>query len=195
MRIAITGGIGCGKSTVLEFLEANGVHCLSTDAVVRRLLSEDTAVISAVIEHFGSALKAVDGTVDRKALAEIVFRSESDLFWLESLLHPLVRDEWEAFLKRYAHESACVEIPLLFEKRLEKAFDLGVSIVCSDLNANIRLRQKGFSDSDILLRRKQQIPNASKIERSHIVLCNDGSLNFLEQQITILLSYLKRRTI
>ncbi len=195
MKIAIKGGIGCGKSTVREFLEANEVACLSADAVVRRLLSEDHSVIDSVIEHFGTEFKNEDGSVDRKALAKIVFQSKSDLEWLESLLHPLVLKSCEAFFKAHNAQLACVEIPLLFEKRLEKEYDLVVSIISSDANANIRLRLKGYSDMDIAFRRQQQLPNSLKAERSDFVLINDGSLNFLEQQIITLLSTLKHQAV
>ena len=191
MKIAITGGIGCGKSTVLEFLEANKVACLSADAVVCRLLSEDQSIIDSVIEHFGTEFINEGGSVDRKALAKIVFQSKSDLEWLESLLHPLVQKSCEAFFKSHDAQLACVEIPLLFEKRLEKEYDLVVSIISSDANANIRLRLKGYSDMDIALRRQQQLPNSLKMERSDFVLINDGSFNFLEQQIITLLFTLK----
>ena len=195
MKIAITGGIGCGKSTVLEFLEANGVACLSADAVVRHLLSEDQSVIDSVIEHFGTELKNESGSIDRRALAKIVFQSKSDLEWLESLLHPLVRESCEAFFEALNTQLACVEIPLLFEKRLEKEYDLVVSIISSDANANIRLRLKGYSDMDIAFRRQQQLPNSIKAERSNFVLSNDGSLNFLEQQIISLLSTIKHQAV
>ena len=195
MKIAITGGIGCGKSTVLEFLEANGVACLSADAVVRHLLSEDQSVIDSVIEHFGTELKNESGSIDRRALANIVFQSKSDLEWLESLLHPLVRESCEAFFEAHKTQVACLEIPLLFEKRLEKEYDLVVSIISSDANANIRLRLKGYSDMDIAFRRQQQLPNSIKAERSNFVLSNDGSLNFLEQQIISLLSTIKHQAV
>ena len=195
MKIAITGGIGCGKSTVLEFLEANGVACLSADAVVRRLLSEDHTVLSSVIEHFGTELKNEDGFVDRRALAKIVFQSKSELEWLECLLHPLVRESCETFFKAHNNQLAFAEIPLLFEKKLEKEYDLVVSIISSDANANIRLRLKGYSDMDIAFRRQQQLPNSIKAERSNFVLSNDGSLNFLEQQIISLLSTIKHQAV
>ena len=195
MKIVITGGIGCGKSTVLKFLEANGVACLSADAVVRRLLSEDHSVIDAVIEHFGTEFKNEFGSIDRRALSKIVFQSKSDLEWLESLLHPLVRESCEAFFEAHDTQLACVEIPLLFEKRLEKEYDLVVSVISSDVNANIRLRLKGYTDMDIVSRRQQQLPNSIKAELSNFVLSNDGSLNFIEQQIITLLSTIKHKTV
>ena len=180
---------------MLEFLGANGVACLSADAVVRHLLSEDQSVIDSVIEHFGTELKNESGSIDRRALAKIVFQSKSDLEWLESLLHPLVRESCEAFFEAHNTQLACVEIPLLFEKRLEKEYDLVVSIISSDVNANIRLRLKRYSDMDIAFRRQQQLPNSFKAEQSNFVLSNDGSLNFLEQQIITLLSTIKHKAV
>ena len=190
LKIAITGGFGCGKSTLLEFLEAKGTACLSTDSMVSRLLSEDSSVISAVIRHFGVECKNEDGSVDKSRIAKIIFQSHSDLEWLESLLHPPVKEAYIKFLKDHEKSSAVVEIPLLFEKRLEKDFDLIVSIICSDAIANKRLRLKGYSERDITFRRQHQLPCSIKAERSDFVLSNDGSLNFLEQQMTSLLSYL-----
>ena len=72
---------------------------------------------------------------------------------------------------------------LYYLKKDLKKYDLVVSIISSDANANIRLRLKGYSDMDIAFRRQQQLPNSIKAERSNFVLSNDGSLNFLEQQI------------
>ena len=180
---------------MLEFLEAKGVACLSADAVVQYLLSEDQSVIDRVIEHFGKELKNESGFIHRRALAKIVFQSKSDLEWLESLLHPLVRESCESFFEAHNTQVACVEIPLLFEKRLEKEYDLVVSVISSDVNADIRLRLKGYSDVDIAFRRQQQLANSIKAELSDFVLSNDGSLNFLEQQITTLLSTVEHQAV
>ena len=120
MKVAITGGIGCGKSTVLKFLEAKGIACLSADNVVRRLLSEDNLIVETVIERFGTELRDKDGSLNRKALAKIVFQSKSHLDWLESLLHPLVQEACEAFFKIHNFQLAFIEMPLLFENVLKK---------------------------------------------------------------------------
>ena len=191
LKIAITGGIGCGKSTALRFLEVNGINCLSTDTVVKKLLSENQKVIDSVVDYFGTEIKNEVGYVDRSALAKIVFQSKSHLEWLESLLHPLVQESCDAFFETKNAQLACVEIPLLFEKRLEKRYDLVVAVVCSEENAKLRLRSKGFLDKDIAFRRQHQLPNSIKAKQSNFVLSNDGSLNFLEQQIITLLSTLK----
>lgn len=194
LNIGLTGGIGCGKSTVLDFFRAQGIACLSADAMVHRLLSEDRSVIDRVVGYFGAEILKDDRTVDRSKLAELVFQQPSALEWLETLLHPLVESEWKAFISVDRSCLACVEIPLLFEKRLEKNFDLIVCITCSDATANARLLNKGLRESDISLRRSQQLPNAIKVERSDFVLSNDGTLEFLHQQLTILISKLEKKT-
>lgn len=194
LNIGLTGGIGCGKSTVLDFFRAQGIPCLSADAVVHSLLAEDSSVIDRVVEHFGVAILDADSRIDRSKLADCVFRQPSSLEWLESLLHPRVQQEWKAFIAVERSGLACVEIPLLFEKRLEKHFDLIVSIVCSDSTANDRLLNKGLRKSDILLRRRQQLPITVKVERSDYVLSNEGTLEFLHQQLIILISKLEKKT-
>ena len=101
----------------------------------------------------------------------------------------------EAFFIAHNAQLACVEIPLLFEKELEKEYDLVVSIISSDANANTRLRMKGYSEMDIAFRRQRQLPNSTKVERSNFVISNDGSLSFLEQQLISLLSTLKHQIV
>lgn len=193
MNIGLTGGIGCGKSTVLDFFRAHGMRCLSADTVVHRLLSEDLSVIDRVVDYFGEELLLNDRGVDRTKLAERVFQDATALEWLESLLHPLVESEWKAFISNNSANFNCVEIPLLFEKRLEKHFDLIVCITCSDALADVRLLNKGLRESDIMLRRLQQLPNNIKVERSDFVLSNDGTLEFLHKQLTLLFSKLEKR--
>ena len=193
LNIGLTGGIGCGKSTVLDFFRDQGMRCLSADAVVHRLLSENRLVIDRVVDYFGEEIRCSDSTIDRNQLAERIFQDATALEWLESLLHPLVQSEWKDFISVDCSSFACVEIPLLFEKRLEKHFDLIVCITCSDTLANLRLLNKGLRESDIRLRRRQQLPNAIKVERSDFVLSNDGTLEFLHQQLILLISKLEKK--
>ena len=107
LNIGLTGGIGCGKSTVLDFFRAQGISCLSADAVVHRLLSKNRAVIERVVGNFGEEILKADRSIDRSKLAECVFNQPSALEWLESLLHPLVESEWKAFISVDRSSLAC----------------------------------------------------------------------------------------
>ena len=167
------------------------MRCLAADAVVHGLLSEDRSVIDRVVDYFGEEILCGDSTIDRTQLAERIFQDATALEWLESLLHPLVQSEWKDFISVDCSSFACVEIPL--EKRLEKHFDLIVCVTCSDALANLRLLNKGLRESDIRLRRRQQLPNAIKVERSDFVLSNDGTLEFLHQQLILLISKLEKK--
>ena len=91
MKIGLTGGIACGKSVVLEMFKEAGWHTLSADALVHELLDHDPEVIEAVISKFGIEVKASDASLNKKAIAKVVFADNQQRDWLEGLLHPLVR--------------------------------------------------------------------------------------------------------
>ena len=186
MRVGLSGGIGCGKSTVLGFFREAGWHTLDSDAVVRELLATDASIQAHLRSRWGEAVFA-DGAVDRAAVAKRVFGNEGDLKWLEELLHPLVRESWLASIAQAPNANCLVEIPLLFEKRLETRFDLTVCISSpSDVVAD-RMVTRAYAEAQIEQRRKQQMPLEEKIERADYLISNAGSLEFLKQQTTRLI--------
>ena len=186
MRVGLSGGIGCGKSTVLGFFREAGWHTVDSDAVVRELLATDASVQAQLRSRWGEAVFA-DGAVDRGAVAKRAFSHEGDLKWLEELLHPLVRKSWLASIDQAPGANWLVEIPLLFEKRLETLFDLTVCITSpSDVVAD-RMVTRAYTEAQIEQRRKQQMPLEEKIERADYLISNAGSLEFLKQQTTRLI--------
>jgi dephospho-CoA kinase len=186
MKVGLSGGIGCGKSTVLEFFSEAGWQTVDSDAVVRGLLAMDASVQAQLRSRWGEAVFA-DGAVDRGAVANRVFSHEGDLKWLEGLLHPLVRESWQASIAQVPNANWLVEIPLLFEKRLETRFDLTVCVVSpSDVVAD-RMVARAYTEEQIEQRRKQQMPLEEKIELADFLISNAGSLEFLKQQTTRLI--------
>jgi len=186
MRVGLSGGIGCGKSTVLGFFREAGWHTVDSDAVVRELLATDASVQAQLRSRWGEAVFA-DGAVDRGVVAKRAFSQEGDLKWLEELLHPLVRKSWLASIDQAPGANWLVEIPLLFEKRLETLFDLTVCISSpSDVVAD-RMVTRAYTEAQIEQRRKQQMPLEEKIERADYLISNAGSLEFLKQQTTRLI--------
>ena len=95
MNVGLTGGIGCGKSTVAGCFRLAGWRVIETDQVVRELLAGDVDVQAAIRGRWGAALFGMKGRVDRAAIARLVFEDEEELRWLETLLHPRVRAVWE----------------------------------------------------------------------------------------------------
>ena len=182
MNIGLTGGIGCGKSTALEFFRRAGAVVIETDAVVRELLSSDSTLIARVREAFGADVIDRQGKVDRPRLAARVFDNPEALALLESLVHPRVRDYWTRALSEN-HPVLVVEIPLLFEKDLQDHFS---STICVSSYPEVqaqRLKAKGMSESQIQYRKQRQLSLEEKMLKADITLHNNGSLGHLEEQV------------
>ena len=186
MKVGLSGGIACGKSTVLGFFREAGWQTVDSDAVVRELLAKDAEVKAQLRTRWGETV-FIDGAVDHTAVAKRVFGNEGDLKWLEELLHPLVRESWLASIAQAPNANWLVEIPLLFEKRLETRFDLTVCVVSPPDVAADRMVARAYTEEQIEQRRKQQMPLEEKMELADYLISNAGSLEFLKQQTTRLI--------
>jgi dephospho-CoA kinase len=171
---------------VLGFFREAGWRTVDSDAVVRELLAKDAEVQAQLRSRWGEAVFA-DGAVDRGAVAKRVFGHEGDLEWLEELLHPLVRKSWLDSIDQAPDANWIVEIPLLFEKRLETRFDLTVCVSSPPDVVADRMVARAYTEAQIEQRRKQQMPLEEKIERADFLISNAGSLEFLKQQTTRLI--------
>ncbi len=186
MRVGLTGGIGCGKSEVLRLLAETGALCIDCDRIVAELLDGDTVVREALRERFGSSVFHRPGTVDRAFLSARVFAHTPHRLWLENLLHPLVRQEWELRLARHSGPLAVVEIPLLFEKKLEKLFQITVCVTASLATRLRRGGVRGLTREQLLARNALQLPLSDKVKRADYVISNNGSREFLRNQVLLL---------
>lgn len=195
LNLGLTGGIGCGKSSAVIFFAKLGWRTLQTDQIVRDLLNGDSGVRSQVVGRWGSeVLDSDQDRIDRKAVAQIVFKKPAELDWLEKLLHPKVRLVWEGELNAHPHALNLVEIPLLFEKRLETAFDLTVCVSSPSEIVHERMRERGYSDTDIRQRRANQLPLDEKVKRSDFVISNAGSLQYLNKQVQRLNEFITQQS-
>jgi dephospho-CoA kinase len=190
LHLGLTGGIGCGKSTVAAFFREAGWSVLEADALVRELLTNDSTVTKALRLKWGEAVFDANDEVDRSAIAKLVFEDSDSLLWLEALLHPLVRKLWSAAVAAEPSSNWLVEIPLLFEKSLEKEFDFIVCIESSNTDIVTRMAQRGYSREAIESRSQRQMPLSEKIQRSDFVIQNSGSLDFLKEQTMRLIAEL-----
>ncbi len=182
MRIGLTGGIGSGKSTASKVFRDLGFNTLSTDEAVHALYAGDAVLRQKLASRFGGGIITKEGDIDRKALAEIVFQDVQARKDLESIVHPMVRDYW---LNATANkdERWLVEIPLLFENKLDTLFDHTVCVVVSPSVQTERLKLRGMDIVDAQRRITQQLPLDEKIRRADCVIWNDGSISSLNQQI------------
>ncbi|HEY6638757.1 MAG TPA: dephospho-CoA kinase [Solirubrobacterales bacterium] len=189
--VALTGGIGAGKSEALAAFERLGAATLSTDRVAHDLL-EDDEVRAALVDRWGAEI-APDGTVDREKVSEIVFNDRDELAWLEGVTHPRVGVhvlEWRQSLDPDV-PVAVVEVPLLFEAAMEDAFDATVAVVADDALRDTRLRKRG--QGGLGGREERQLDQAEKERRADHVIRNDASLDELESEVRKLIEELQAK--
>lgn len=190
MKIGITGGLACGKTTVLKIFKSMGFQVLNTDEIGHELLRRNAAVREAVEMYFGKNIWKEDGSVDRVQLANRVFSDVKALNFLEELLHPRIEHSIVTAMED-ASVNWAVEIPLLFEKHFEKYFDGILCVITTvDLQKEFLLKSN-LSWETAELRIKHQMPIKEKILRADFVVSNTGSLEFLESQVVGLIGELK----
>jgi len=173
VALAITGGIGAGKSAALAAFARRGAATLSADDLVHDLIENDAAVRAALDERFG--------TTDRGRIAEVVFADGGELRWLESLLHPRVQERTAAWLAEVEAPVAVVEIPLLYETGGEGRFDKVVVVTAPPELRGARSRAAGGA------REARLLPEDEKVRRADFVYENTGSLGELDRFVASVL--------
>jgi len=179
VAVAVTGGIGAGKSEALASFARHGAAVISSDEIVHELLRSDPEVQAAVRERWGDAMLGPDGAVERDRVANVVFTNRRELEWLESLLHPRVVAtylRWREQLGELPDPPAvCVtEVPLLYEVGGEERFDAVVVVTASP---EVRISRRIAPMQD---REQRLIPDEEKVARADFAFVNDGSLAELD---------------
>lgn len=192
MKIALTGGIACGKSMAASYMLRHGVEICEADELAHEALAEGTQVYEAVVERFGRELLTASGAIDRKALAERVFRSTEDRMALNALVHPVVEAAWNAWLENRRGKMAVVVVPLLFEAGYADGWDAVICVCALHTNRISRLRERGLTEAQAEARISAQWPGSEKAARSDYVLWNDGAAACLETQVARTLDSMKR---
>lgn len=189
MRIALTGSIGTGKSTVARMFESFGVPVFDADAVVRRLQETDEELIAAIGRRFPDCVD--DRRIDRAALREHVLADPAELAALEALVHPAVAAERERFIAECASDAMLFDIPLLFETGGEADFDkVIVTSVSPDIQRRRVLARPGMTDAllDAILDR--QMPDSQKRARADFIVDTAGELSETRAQVRDILTCL-----
>ena len=190
IRIALTGSIGMGKSTVAKMFERAGIPVFDADAVVRELQSPGGGLVEKIGDLFPGCVRC--GTLDRDCLAQIVLSDREKLAALEALVHPAVRDAREAFVAKHSDVPALVfEIPLLFETGGETAFDkvVVVSAPAEVQHARV-LARPGMSEEKLASILNRQTPDKEKRRRADFVVDTSGDLSTTESQVREILACL-----
>jgi dephospho-CoA kinase len=174
LAVAITGGIGAGKSTALDAFRRHGAATVSSDEIVHHLLRTDPDVKRALVERLGEEILDGEGVPDRERIALKVFKDREALDFLEQLLHPLVSREYLAWREQLARlekpPRVCVtEVPLLYEVGGETRFDKVVVITAP---SKLREARRGGRTDD---RESRLLPDREKVERADFAYVNTGT--------------------
>ena len=183
--LGLTGGIGSGKSTVDGLLEEKGAVVLDADAMVKELQQPGMPVFDAMVERFGARIVAADGTLDRAAVAAVVFNDEQALKDLNAIVHPAVGEQINRRLTELAEtdEIVVLDIPLLVEGNREGY--AGVIVVDTDPEVALQrlVERRGFSEEDARARMANQASREERLARADVVIRNVGTLDDLRAEV------------
>jgi dephospho-CoA kinase len=187
-RLALTGSIGMGKSTVAAMFAARGVPVFDADAVVRQLQGPGGRLVPGIEQRFPGTTR--DGAVDREALSAAVLGKAEELAALEAIVHPAVHAERTRFITEHQHAPALLfDIPLLFETGGEQAFDHVIVVSApADVQRRRVLARPGMTEAKLAAILARQMPDATKRVLGDVVIDTGGTLQATERQVDAILA-------
>ena len=183
--IGLTGGIGTGKTTVSNYLTKKyNLPVLDADVYAKEAVAIDSSILNEIFKRYGDRVRLDDNSLNRAALGEIVFNDDTEKLWLESQIHPYVRDRFDAKLQELKNGTLVLSIPLLFEANLTHLVTEIWVVYCDRSTQITRLqRRNGLTQAQAEARIDSQLPLSTKITQADIVLDNNSNLEHLYQQI------------
>jgi dephospho-CoA kinase len=190
IKIALTGSIGMGKSTVAHMFERAGIPLFDADSIVRRLQAQGGSLVEAIGARFPGVVRA--GTLDRDCLARIVLEDPAKLAALEAIVHPAVREARDQFIDQHRGAPALLfDIPLLFETKGEAEFDKVIVVSApADVQRARVLSRPGMTAAKLDSILSRQMPDDEKRRRANFVIDTSGDLSTTEQQVRDILACL-----
>ncbi|NUM62599.1 MAG: dephospho-CoA kinase [Ignavibacteriaceae bacterium] len=193
IKVAVTGNIGCGKSTFAKFLSDEGFPVLYADEISKRILADDKQVRAEIIKVIGPSAFNGDKP-DKKYIADSIFSDTIKLKKINSILHPKVRTEIEKLSQKYFQKTdiVFVEAALIFESKIEKMYDY-VVLITSDINLRMQrtMLSKKLSKAEFLQREANQLDEDKKKKKSDFVFSNNTSTKDLQDKALLLIKLLK----
>lgn len=186
-RVALTGGIGSGKSTVARAFSRLGINVIDADIIARQVVAPGSSALSAIVAHFGTEMLCTDGTLNRRRLRERIFSRTDDKSWLNALLHPLIQQESQRQIRQTTSPYALWVAPLLTENKLYHQAD---RVLVVDV-ANETQIQRAIQRDNITREQAEQIlaAQATREQRLAIaddVINNDGTTDTLTTTVACL---------
>lgn len=193
--LGLTGGIATGKSTVSKIFQDLGLAVIDADIIAHEALLPKTASYEEIVQVFGKEILKDDGCIDRQLLAKKIFQNEAEKFKLESIVHPYVQKrvvEMQQVFLQAGHRAMIYDVPLLFEKQMQGQFDFTLIVTCSEALQVLRMKQRNrWTDEEIALRLKNQMPLDMKEQCADFVIENNGSMMQLQSAVEEIFAQIK----
>jgi dephospho-CoA kinase len=184
LRIGLTGGIGSGKSTVSALLAERGAVIVDADRIAREVVAPGTPGLAQVVDVFGEKVLAANGSLDRQALAGIVFTDPQARARLDGIVHPLVRARSAELVAAVPEDSVVVnDVPLLVETGQARSYDLVLVVEADPATRLSRLVQRGLTAEDARARMAAQASDEQRRAVADVVLDNSGTPEELAEQV------------
>jgi len=194
LRVAITGGIACGKSLFSRYLTESGAEILDADDVVHRLEAPSGAAVPALVRVLGKSVLNADGGINRQAMGARVFADETVRAQVNAVLHPLVRDILKTWISVPGQAVKAAVIPLLFEVGWSEDWDIIICLAsCEAVQLERLMRFRGCSEEQARCRMAAQMPVAEKAARSHLVVHNNADAEALAREAQNVYRFLMER--
>lgn len=183
LKVALTGGIGSGKSLVGEFFAELGAVVFDADQLARDVIERGTTGFDLVLGRFGDAILS-EGQINRSKLADIVFNDSIARKDLENIIHPLVKAAGDAIIKNSPSSAVVInQIPLVFETNGASRFDYIITVEAPEALRYERLRARGLKDFEIAKRISTQATRDERVSISNLVIENDGDKDQLLRKV------------
>lgn len=183
LRVALTGGIGSGKSSAAEIFAALGAVVVDSDEIARKVLDRESVGFGEVVAVFGDQILAA-GEIDRKKLGQLVFSDPKERKKLEQITHPLIRKEFERIIKNVPENSIVInQIPLLAESKYDYKFDYVIAISAPIEVRKNRLLERGMKSYEIEQRLAAQASDSDRAKIANEVIENAGDLSQLTSNV------------
>lgn len=184
LMVALTGGIGSGKSAVGDLLQELGAYVIDSDELARSVIERGQPGFEAVVAAFGDEI-LTSGEIDRAKLAGAIFADDAKRKVLESIIHPLVRQAAAEQVKKLPAEAVVVnEIPLLYETNGAGRFDLVICVQADEDKRRVRLKERGLKDYEISQRISAQATDQQRASISDVVIENNGTIEQLSELVS-----------
>jgi len=183
LLVALTGGIGAGKSLVAGYFADLGARVVDADQLSRVAIERGSKGFDAVVAEFGDGILR-NGDIDRRALGEKVFNNANARAKLEAIIHPLVRTQFDDLVSSLRENEIMIyEIPLLVETRAQDRFNVVITVESDSTLRESRLRERGLLQSEIASRMSAQASSAERIAVADYVIENNASTDQLLRQV------------